>query len=328
MSYRIGSFNMLNFSGKTQKDLDVITNIIVSEQFDIIALQEVLRPEALTMLLRRLPLYWEGSQASPRSNKSELEFFNDGDNTNEQQISQNVRSTANTAKGYAFLWNTKRVRECSRNGPQIFEQIKNGALVRNPYYGRFTPAGLPGGSFFEIRLINVHLCSPAEDKAARMKEYALVTEEVYNRINKKRYGDNMPAYTILLGDYNMPIAWCSESGLNSTNQMMITEQEEKTTLKRNITDSQSEKVHFNFLKKHVKKAIHGGRLQSSADNDENFANDYDHFSYDMLNLVDIPLKIARINSVKKYYHNDLENHRKQISDHVPIVLELELNSGY
>jgi endonuclease/exonuclease/phosphatase family metal-dependent hydrolase len=292
MSYRIGSFNLLNFSGRTEKDLDTIANIITNEQFDIVALQEVLRPEALTMLLRRLPWYWEGRQSSPRSSKEELEW-NDTSPASSNSP-PGVKKSANTAKGYAYLWNTRRFRECSKSGPQIFEQIKNGSLVRNPFYGRFTTAGLPGGSFCELRLVNVHLCSPAENKAARMKEYNLITNEVLKRIGTKRYGDNRPAYTIALGDYNMPVAWCAGDGESGFGNSIVTEQEEKTTL--------------------------------SKEND--FSNDYDHFSYDMINLSDIELNIRRVNAVEKYYHNDFGKYSRQISDHVPVKMELELNSGY
>jgi endonuclease/exonuclease/phosphatase family metal-dependent hydrolase len=140
----------------------------------------------------------------------------------------------------------------------------------------------------------VHLCSPAEDKAARLKEYNLVAEEVHTRINKKRYGDNRPAYTIVLGDYNMPFAWCHEYERSAENQVIFTEQEEETTLSR----------------------------------EDSFANNYDHFSYDMIRFADIELRIERVNAVEKYYKNDFANYRKQISDHVPIKMELELNSGY
>ncbi|GHV52252.1 hypothetical protein AGMMS49579_09230 [Spirochaetia bacterium] len=292
MSYTIGSFNLLNFSGRTEKDLDAIATIIASEQFDIVALQEVLRPEALTMLLRRLPWYWEGRQSTPRSSKEELEW-NDTPST-ASNIPQGVKKSANTAKGYAYLWNTRRFRECSKSGPQIFEQIKNGSLVRNPFYGRFTSAGLPGGTFCELRLVNVHLCSPAENKAARMKEYSLITDEVLKRIGTKRYGDNRPAYTIVLGDYNMPVAWCAGNGESGFGNSIITEQEDKTTL--------------------------------SKEND--FANDYDHFSYDMIGMSDIELYIKRVNAVEKYYHNDFVNYHKKVSDHIPVKMELELNSGY
>jgi endonuclease/exonuclease/phosphatase family metal-dependent hydrolase len=347
MSYRIGSFNLQNFSGKTSKDLDVIINIIISERFDVIALQEVLNQTALTMILRRLPLYWEGSWAQPRSSKAENEYIENGD-IDEQTGIQNVRHSINTAKGYAFLWNTKRLKECSKTGARIFDQIKNGELVRNPYYGRFTPAGLPGGSFFEIRLINVHLCSPAENKEARMKEFKLLTEEIYSRIHSKRYGINMPAYTIILGDYNMPISWCNECN----GQGIITEQDCKTTLKRPASQEGSTAkitasfnpykiaagvirnigkitpaTNISFIDRRIYK-LKQFKSHDEPSDDGFYANDYDHFSYTNMSWVDIPIRFERVDAIKKYSKNDPITYRKEVSDHVPVLAELEINDGY
>jgi endonuclease/exonuclease/phosphatase family metal-dependent hydrolase len=316
MSYIIGSFNLQNFSGKDRKDLDVIANIITTERLDIIALQEVLRPEALNSLLRRLPYYWEGVQCSPRTSKEEAIYDEKGDIS-----TPTIKRSSNTAKGYAFIWNSRRVRECSRSGPQVFKQIKNGELVRNPFYGRFTPSGLPGGAFFEIRLINVHLCSPAEPKANRLKEYSVATQEVYTRISKKRYGDNMPSYTIILGDYNMPITWCSEANNNFEGQIICTDQEEKTTLSTNINQQKESK-------KGILASLLAKERQAPSQEQDPFANDYDHFSFDMYELLDIELKIERINSVEKYYQNDFVEYKKKVSDHVPIKMEIMINENY
>jgi endonuclease/exonuclease/phosphatase family metal-dependent hydrolase len=344
---------MLNFSGRTHKDLDTIANIIVSEQFDVIALQEVLSYEALIMILRRLPRYWEGKWDQPRSNKAELEYV-DAKDADGKPSTQNTRRSTNTAKGYAFLWNTRRLRECSKTGPLIFEQIKSGALVRNPYYGRFTPAGLPGGSFFEIRLINVHLCSPAEGKEARVKEFALMTDEIYSRINKKRYGDNMPSYTVILGDYNMSLKWCEEYTGAGENQIIATEQEDKTTLKKassslgNNEISVTKKLNpykiatgitrtlgkiipptnISFIDSRLHKITQSELLEAPSGDDEFFANDYDHFSYDGIRLAELFMRCERVNAVKKYSKNDFSTYQKEISDHVPILMELEINSGY
>jgi hypothetical protein len=57
------------------------------------------------------------------------------------------------------LWDIKRFRECSKdNYPIIFENYKSPIrMQRNPFYGQSTPSGLLEGTFFEIRLIDVHL---------------------------------------------------------------------------------------------------------------------------------------------------------------------------
>jgi exonuclease III len=350
MSYRIGSFNLKNFSNRVHKDLNTIVNFIISERLDIVALQEVLNYEALVMILRRLPQYWEGSWSRPRSSKSEYEFVdpNSGDKVIDN-VSTKKRST-NAMKGYAYLWNTHRIKECSKSGPQIFDQIKNGSLVRNPYCGRFTSAGIPGGSFFEIRLINVHLCSPAEDKETRLNEYNLITDEIYSRITSKRYGNNMPSYTIILGDYNMPISWCTEN-IGNKNQFMITEQDQKTTLKKiqsaapdnkNIRKTIAKKVasgifktaskmipvtNISFIDNKIHKVTQD-KLEEISGGTEFFANDYDHFSYDGKQLAETLMKIERINIIEKYLKNNFTKYQNEISDHVPILMEFEINGGY
>jgi endonuclease/exonuclease/phosphatase family metal-dependent hydrolase len=269
MSYIIGSFNTHEFTGVGKHDIGILADIILSERFDIVALQEVFRPGALDLLKRRLP-GWEGCHGRPGNDRA-------GD------------------FGFGFLWNTRRIRECSKDSqPIIFSQYKsNLKMRRNPFYGRFTPNGLPGGAFFEIRLVDVHLWwgsqNNPDDINQRNEEFRLITNEIHNYINTHRYGDNMPAYTIILGDYNLLCFWCWQN--EKPNQTVITKQEEKTTL-------------------------------SSKDG---FANDYDHFSYDENRFIGTTARIERVNSVQKYCQNDFEKHKEKVSDHVPIKLELILN---
>ena len=270
MGYIIGAFNTHEFSGVGKHDIGVLADIILTERFDIVALQEVMSPVALDLLKRRLP-GWEGCHGKPGNGRS-------GD------------------FGLGFLWNTRRIRECSKDSqPVIFSQYKsNIRMRRNPLYGRFTPSGLPGGAFFEIRLVDVHLHWGSEanpvDIYQRTEEFRLITNEIHDYINTHRYGDNMPAYTIILGDYNLLCFWCRQN--TKPNQAVITKQEEKTTLSSNKDD---------------------------------FANDYDHFSYDENRITEKNARIERVNSVQKYCQNDFKKHREKVSDHVPIKLELILN---
>lgn len=265
MSYRIGSFNCLNFGLGHNKNIQFFSDIIYEERLDVIALQEVKRAEAVDMILRRLPDYWKGCHDS--------------------------YGNFSSPNDYAYIWNTKRLRECSKDrSPEVFSNIKEVGLIRKPYYGRFSPAGLPGGAFFEFRLIDTHLyygSSKILDINKRIDEFFVLGNEIYTRINKKRYGNNMPSYTIMLGDYNMTAAWCER--LNIENQNIKTFQSELTTLK-------------------VK--------------ENGFCNDYDHFTYDTTSFSGISAEVFRINSVEKYYGDDYEKYRKEVSDHVPIVIEI------
>jgi endonuclease/exonuclease/phosphatase family metal-dependent hydrolase len=98
-------------------------------------------------------------------------------------------------------------------------------------------------------------------------------------------------YTIILGDYNLLWSDCPQ------NTFVITTQQEKTTIS----------------------------LEKNG-----FANDFDHFSYDLKDIHDrnrdrVTAIIERVNSVSKYCRNNFEEHFGKVSDHVPIKLELELN---
>lgn len=275
----IGSFNayfnnsQAQYGGVGTHDIDKMVNIILSERFDIVALQEI-KQEALGLLKNRLR-DWECRYVAPGG------YFH------------NV--------GLGYLWNTKRVRECSESGPVLFGDYHSTyyRMKRNPYYARFMPSessgGALGGGFFEIRLINVHLKSKMQhqatfqqNEARRKMELKLITGEIYNLISEKGYGDFRPPYTIVLGDYNF---LCSECQQVTMGTGATTKQEELTWINRNGS----------------------------------FESDFDHFSYNEGRFAGTNVIIKRVNSVQDYCQNNFDEHRKTVSDHVPIKLELDLN---
>ncbi len=316
MAYRIGSFNMFKFSfqsdSEIKKDLMLISRIIKENRFDIIALQEVFSPNALERLLDYLGRYeWEGVWDSPRSFSSIA------------------------AEGYGFIWNKRRMRLSTTTQsdgtrkifmPHIYNQyrvdrsIGQSQLIRNPYYGRFEPTD---GSFCEIRLINTHIlfskgnnsrtvANELTDIGAvtmRKHEFDILTQALYSSIADKRYGNNRPAYTIILGDYNLNLRSSGATGA-FLNEMVIvqdhghikrlvTVQDQLTTLKANKTEDKR-------------------------DNSSYWANNYDHFTYDMDRFSTIYAKSNKIDSVKTYCNDDYELHRRIVSDHVPVVLNINL----
>lgn len=265
MSYIIGSFNAHSLRTCSPSQL---AKIILEEQYDILAIQELKSPDALRSLLKHnLPNYYEGS--------------------NDEQMWE-----------YGYIWNSKRFMECSKDGkPVVFNQYRSAnPLARNPYYGRFTPCGLIGGAFFEIRLVNIHLHHGGNDSTnnllRRIQEFKTVTGNIYDSISKKRYGNNMPAYTIILGDYNLCCVICEQQRETSITYLAETEQADKTTL--------------------------------SSTKDE-LVNDYDHISYSKQRFEGTEITIQRVDTVSKYANGSFEQHRKEISDHVPIKLKLMLN---
>lgn len=303
MKYRIGSFNMYKFQTyrsdeDIRKNLQKIADIIISEELDVVGLQEIFSETAMNRLLAHLGNSWKGYWGSPNSR------------------------TAQAAEGYAFIWNTKRMKlaeNVTANGkrmfyPRIYNQYRidrskgQTALIRNPFYARFVPIN----RFLEIRLINVHIVFSNSnldislgDATVRRNEYDILVNSIFNKESDKRYGNNMPAYTFILGDYNLNLnrPWTKSPYVSEIVQIadgryvkaVRTDQEEPTTLTRDVNNE------------------YGG-----------YANNYDHFSYDERRFEGIELESNRIDTVKKYYGGDFEKHKKEISDHVPIVMEIDL----
>jgi len=199
--------------------------------------------------------------------------------------------------GFSFLWNTKRVKESSRDGKPSIIDFRGPYLTRRPLLGRFSPSDLPGGLFFEIRLINVHLRpvpsqngSDGYDKSKLIEEFKLVTGEIYDYLSNHRYGNFMPAYTIVLGDYNLSAVICQAHEFDTITRYVQTKQEEKTTMSA-----------------------------------KGYAKDLDHFSYDVKRFAGIGVKIQRVDSVNKFMRGDFEWHMEKVSNHVPIKFEFGLN---
>lgn len=325
MGYKIGSFNLYKFSlqsdNNIRKNLKKISRIIRDENLDVVAIQEIFNKKALDNLLAELGTeVWDGRWDSPDSR------------------------AVSAAEGYAFIWNRKRLGLVkNRKGkvfePRILNQYKvdksfgQKHLIRNPYYIRLTPAGRPGGTFAEIRLINTHIMysknreenesdnhDVSDFGAINMRRnefdilfrviYPKYSDKTYDLINGERDAYCMPVYTIMLGDYNLSLK--SSTAKNSFFRMdqetvelpdegkrIVTVQNELTTLK----------------------AKKEGVSYSQADG---YANNYDHFTYDEKRFEGVKLDVKRIEAVKNYYGDDFDLYRKEVSDHLPIVLDLEL----
>lgn len=323
MSYVIGSFNLLKMDFKsndeTKKNFDRIADIIREEQFDVIALQEVMTEMAVNELIKRLgPMYWD-SVFKP---------------------STITASKDAQREGYAFLWKKRRLHlvdaasavelkdeyRIRRDGSGAF--IHQGSLVRPPLVIRLTPQGLLGGSNFELRLINTHIAfnSPVNcadkynDAVLRRMELKVLAEEVYRKVSSKRYGINIPAYTILMGDYNLCLAGGGTPvveeiiDITSTRQLR-TVQRERTSLKQTSASYSTPDLNME----------HDRDVKTENDVD-NYSSNYDHFSYEVDLDAKMRLTVSRVEALGKYYGNDLEAYRREVSDHVPIKLIMDLRT--
>lgn len=309
MGYKIGSFNVhklsfadtdndLNDGVSTRRAYDVISSII-TDNFSIVALQEVMNENVIKML--RLPSNWD------------------------YRWSKSYSKISDSEEGYAFVWDTRRVQLISE--PTIWKQYKkepslgNYGLLRHPFYARFKTIG-PN---CEFRLINTHIrFKPGkaneglEIKAlqARQKEFDILTKQILNKLEDKRYGNYMPAYTMLLGDYNLNLKSSSATNNYLTedffviqdancNKKIVTVQDKLTTLSCKKNDQGTGEKHWEF---------------------NGYANNYDHFTYNetYFNRAGVVVKTDVVDTVNRYSNNNFEQHYRRISDHVPIMMEINL----
>ena len=305
MTYTIGSFNVRNLNyplskdGKS-RDFDAIATIIKKEGFDVVALQEVLSDRVGEQLKKYLGKDWEFAWERPP------QYFGES------------KADAR-GEGYAYIWNTKKLDliEIELDGytrkflPRIWKQYRSQGqkLIREPYYARFTPQGKNGGCFCEIRLINTHIVYGDDStlgKAVRCSEFLKLVSNVYENVANKRYGDRMPAYVVVLGDYNLSLKTLQTKDIKVKIGDSISERQEE----RVITE-QGELTTLNH------------KQQDDGTYTSEFVNDYDHFSFLERYKEIMGVDIERVN-IKKYYSNLVE-YWDAVSDHVPIKMSININ---
>lgn len=224
MSFTIGSFNIQDFTGDglyrkigapeyatpVARHIDTIADIILREQFDIVAIQEIRDAQALLLLKRRLPPNWECY--CPEQTLDEPE--------------------------YGFIWNMRTINlyhDADGNCimPETIDRYGSGItkIKRDPYLGRFTPRFAPK---VEIRLINIHLKSGGNSQTRG--EFELVAGEIFERTNSMRDGNNMSVYTVVLGDYNLSAVYCNKWESTAPDIYITdTKQDKPTTITRDKT---------------------------------------------------------------------------------------------
>lgn len=315
MEYKIGSFNVKNLNYSTEKvdertvkrSFETIANIIKKEEFAVVALQEVLSlgaAEKIKNLLNLLGGKWEEKWEQPPQKQA-------GDNADPR------------GEGYAYLWDTTKLdlvpvekdNETRLFMPRIWHMYqKNGQkLIREPYYARFAPVGKTGGCFCEIRLINTHIVygnKNTDGIEMREEEFLKVVKNVYQNIANKRYGDNMPAYVIVLGDYNL-----------SLEQLNALEEKKDTIIQ--VGNSPNKRKEEEVVTRQGEKTTVSHKKQDNGTYKSDFVSNYDHFSFikryeDIMNIT-----IERINPQK--YCKDLVEYWETVSDHVPIRMTIDLN---
>lgn len=318
LEYQIGSFNLKNLGANSRKDFGKIAQIIFEEQMDIVAFQEVLSEgKGVKRLLEQFVKYelydWDFCWASPRESQ-------DPEKIHDMVVSDS------RGEGYAYLWNKKRFKlvEMTKLGqkrifePRIVNSLSNDVHVdcsifaRAPYYIRLQPVY---GGFFELRFINIHIYygdNRLSSIAKRMVEYGILTQDIYPSLSTRRYGNFRTAYTVAMGDYNLNIftpgittaskcyltpVYSYFDGQKTVN--ILTAQEGLSTLRSALSSEQRED--------------HGG-----------YANNYDHFTYslELSNFNKVAFRV--VDAVNKYCGGDFEYYNNNISDHLPIVMTIDI----
>ena len=316
MGYKIGSFNLrdFNFSNtvddeRIQRDISKIAQIIDEENFDVIALQEINAEIALKYLVNILNRI-----------KSPLKEYAYCYGTDMPRAERGAKDP----ERFGFIWNSKRLRlvKPSRgSNPSYYQNREWKNVIRPPYYARFTARGMIGGSNFELRLINIHICFG--DILERANELNVMLKQVLPRISDitdiSADGEIMPTYTILLGDYNLTMPHItSYYGLaflagSVTHSDYTGRDRAYKVVQTEATTTKKPSDHFEPLT-----------------TEQCYANDYDHFSFKKKKKKKLHLKAMRVNALEKYFTefskpiDKLKSYREKVSDHVPISLELNL----
>ena len=311
-SYILGSFNLRDFNyanpstdGENEhlnRDFDRIAKIILDEKFDVIALQEINAESALRYLTGRLNLAKNPMRAYAYAFGADIPHTPGRKNT----------------EYYGFIWNTQRLALVQHGeNPGYYRGWAAKNLIRPPYFARFTARGRLGGANFELRIVNTHLLygdNSTANLANRVAEFDTLVKDVLPFICDLQAlpddGAHMPAYTFLMGDYNLELqrpeamVYCVQRETTTATckrdtRTYLTVQTEKTSLRR------------------------AGDQQTLADC---YASNYDHFTYEDTLGRKLTMTPQRVEALTAYYPecaapaDKLARYRAGISDHVPIKL--------
>lgn len=336
MSYKIGSFNLRNLGltamgTDNARSLRTIARIINDEGFDIVALQEVLsegkafisEDYAKKSILMELGTDWDFSWADAGAENDPRH------------------------EGFAFVWRKSRLRLSStevstRYGvtertfhPRMCK-VNREYMSRQPYYGRFTTIG-PN---IEFRLICVHAyygnADNVFDRNIRQHELDVLMKDIYPQISDRRYGNPLVAYTILLGDYNAEL-WTAESRVWQEPLKASRGGKRPAVMK---TDDNgivySERYNGRAIKT-VQDQLTTLKSKQDELGQEGFETsgysfNYDHFSYEEAKFEGVTVRVRRItDAVTNYcalsngdYNSDFEKYYKTVSDHIPIMMEIDV----
>lgn len=336
MSYKIGSFNLRNLGltamgADNARSLRTIARIINDEGFDIVALQEVLsegkafisEEYAKKSILMELGTDWDFSWADAGAENDPRH------------------------EGFAFVWRKSRLRLSSTEvstrygiSERTFQprmcKVNHEYMSRRPYYGRFTTIG-PN---IELRLICVHTyygnSDNALDRNIRQHELDVLMKDIYPQISDRRYGIPLVAYTVLLGDYNAEL-WTAESRIWQEPLKASRGGKRPAVMKADDNGIVYSERYNGRAIKTVQDQLTTLKSKQDELGQEGFETsgysfNYDHFSYEEAKFEGVTVRVRRItDAVTDYcapsngdYNSDFEKYYKTVSDHIPIMMEIDV----
>ena len=343
---RIGSFNVKNLSNGNGRNLAQIARMINHYGLDIVALQEVLGEgrvihSALTgelkgeakgnndILMRHLLGKWESSWLQPEVRGKNLKY-----------LGKDQRG-----EGYALLWRSSKFEvpksyeekgTLRDQGPKIYSNYhaaQDGLrLVRDPLYARLI---LKEKRVVELRILITHLIygkpSVSQESeftlddgaiALRKKEFHTLAGKIYQSISKNNmvWECTVP-YTLLLGDYNLNLKTSGAAGA------YVPANDYEQGLAVAYYDGNGHLVDPGNSQK-IKIYTAQSDLSTLKQQDPGYANNYDHFSFDDR----VKRQISDLNGVRALHEfvgktgdcAAFDTYRTKVSDHVPIIIELNL----
>ena len=130
---------------------------------------------------------------------------------------------------------------------------------------------------------------------------------MYENVANKRYGNSMPAYVVVLGDYNL--------SLNALQGADV-----KVEIGNSISERRQERV----ITVQDKPTTLNHKQQDDGSYTSDFVNNYDHFSFLEKYRALMNMDIERVEI--ENYCSDLTKYWETVSDHVPIKMSINLNN--
>lgn len=165
---KVASWNLCNITNDSRhKDYAKVCEIL--SQFDVIAVQEVLKEDSLTFLKERLPHY---------------------------SFVMSANSVGRIRKEfYAFIWNTKTV-EHVQSG--VFDDSTQDLYEREPFVGTFKAVRAKAKTLFDFTLCTIHVLfgNSKKERYSEIQGLASVAKKILEANGKERD-------VMILGDFNM-----------------------------------------------------------------------------------------------------------------------------